>query len=352
MRLCSGFVLLRQPDNLSVDQIRAQTGIIGEFARVMDFKQKMSDMLNAYRPALLDQYKQRYVAWWNGNDFIPSITPLGVKSELAAHHTQAPHHHGPNHGARARVCEAIWGDGCVSPGPVEFIREVTAWLGLGPKMSMLDLGAGLGGPARAINEAYGIWIAGYEAEAEFAKEGMTRKAPISVFNPETVDLPKRKFDAVFSKDILYTVENKMRLLNQISKSLKPNGQFLIIDYVITEEANQSPQISAWHQIEGQHSNFWSRKHYASGFKEAHLELRVTEDLTATYMEFVTGGFRGLSKRIDTLIQQEPDPAMQTDLRRALALESQRWAIRAEAIQAGHVTPTRFNGFNLAKSKIR
>ncbi len=303
---------------------------------------------------------RKFLEWWNGFEIAGTPEPIETKPVLKVKHAEAPRDRGHDIGARARVSEALWGPGCITPGPADFIKEVTAWLGLTSEMSMLDLGAGLGGPARAITEAYGIWVTGFEAEAEIAKignelsaiAGLSKKAPVSVFDPETAELPKRKFDAIFSKEALCTVENKTRFLLQIYDSLKPNGQFFITDYLVTDKGIDSPLVVAWNAEEEKPNHFWMKQHYAAGLKEAHFEVRVTEDLTARYLGFITGGFQGLRKNIEALIGAEEDAKKQADLRRALAHESKRWAVRTEAIQAGHIAPTRFSGMVIAKTKIR
>jgi len=334
--------------------------MISEFAPVINIKRKLTDMLKTRQSAALEQHRRKLAAWWSGYDFMPLSRPPVVKPAPQVRHAEAPHHHGPSISARARVSEELWGTGCVTPGPAEFIREVTAWLGLTSEMSMLDIGAGLGGPARAIAETYGIWITAYEAEQELAKfgmelstqHGMARKVPVNLFDPESIELPKRKYDAVFCKELLYSVENKTRLLHQISDSLKEHGQFFITDYVVAEAAEGSPRIFAWNEAEGRPGYFWTRPHYGAGLNEAKFELRVSEDLTGRYLEFITEGFRELSKKMNALIGAEADPAMQSELRRALAFESQRWAARTEAMQAKDVAVIRFSGNVVVKTKIR
>lgn len=306
------------------------------------------------------EFKRWFADWWNGNDFLRATLNRGTLPGLEARHTEAPRQRGPSLPARARVSEELWGPGNLTPGPAEYIAEHTAMLGLTSEMSMIDLGAGLGGPSRAISTAFGIWITPYEEELELAKvgmeqstmHGMSRKVPVTHADFASIKWPQRKLDCFFSKETFHQVSDKAPLLAAVELALKLRGQFFIIDYVATTKSKDSSQITAWNEIEDKPSHFWTREEYAAGFAGAKLELRVTEDLTPKYTEFITEGFRGLSKKIDALVEMEKDPAMQSELRRALAYESKRWAIRAEALQSGSIAAMRFSGITNSQPQIR
>lgn len=308
-----------------------------------------------------DVYKQRFITWWNGVELLRARRRFGLSASRGIRRALAPHgHRPPGMPARLRVSQELWGEGNITPGPPGFITEQTSRLGLTAEMSMIDLGAGLGGPARAISESFGIWVTAYEEDAETAKQGMAlsvmhgmgRKVPISQATQAEVSWPTRKLDCCFTKEALHKVEQKKPLLAAMELALKPRGQFFIIDYVMPHHAKDSPRIQAWIEAEQQPCYFWAREEYAAGLAEAKLDLRVTEDLTPRYMEFITGGFRGMTKKIEALIEEEQDPAMQSDLRRALAYEAHRWAVRAEALQAGDIAVMRFSGISMTQPQIR
>ena len=307
----------------------------------------------------LGAYKLGFLKWWNGN--IPSggqEPESGAKAPAGA--VEKARSGTQDISARAIISQVLCGEGNLAPGPSADITELTGRLGLTSEMSMLDLGAGLGGPSRAINHACGIWVTAFEAIPEHAAAGMEqsimhgmgKKVPVTSFDPETIELPKRKFDCVFSKDMMHHVTDKKRLLAEIQSTLKPNGQFFIINYVITGKASDSPLVAAWNAADGQVSHFWTKEEYVAAFAAAKLELRVTEDQTAQYCAMIAESFRNLVRNMDSLITAEPDLQRQSELRRALAFESARWAVRAEALRAGHIAVTRFSGMNIVKAEIR
>lgn len=307
----------------------------------------------------LEPYKTNFIHWWNGET--PNILPLPKPAIPASKpYVSAPRFRKQEISARAIVSQALWGHGNLTPGTADFITGLTGRLGLNGEMSMLDIGAGLGGPSRAINQAYGIWITAYEAVDDHVSagmeqsvmHGMAKKVPIVKFDPETIEIPKRKFDCIFSKEMMHHIQDKPRLIKEIQSGLKPQGQFFIINYVTNHPVSQQAELSSWNQADGQTSNFWSKEEYAAAFAAANLDLRVTEDLTEQYSTMIANGFRGLKQNMEALIAEETDPDRQSDLRRALAFESNRWAVRAEALHAKQVSVVRFSGMNPVKSEIR
>ena len=82
--------------------------------------------------------------------------------------------------------------------------------GLDPAMSVLDLGAGLGGAVRTMCEKLaldGVWVTGFEVDEILVeagmglsvKYGMGEKAPVHAFDPATFAHKQASVDCVFSK---------------------------------------------------------------------------------------------------------------------------------------------------------
>lgn len=325
-------------------------------------KEKLLSWWNGYgSPALelLDRYKQAFVLWWNGDPAASSGVNLETR-QVRKRGIEAPPVKKQDLSARMTVLQALWGEGNITPGPAEFIVGLTNRLGLTSEMTLLDLGAGLGGPARAISASSGIWVTAYEEVAAVAKagmeqsimQGMAKKVAVEHVEFATVERPKRKIDCFFSKDTLHHISRKKHLLAALEEALKPNGQFLIIDYVITEKGKSNNIEADWNKADEQVSHFWTKEQYLAAFAAVKLDLRVTEDLSPKYCEMIADGFRRLTKNMESLISEETDEARQSELRRALAFESNRWAVRAEALQSGAIAVARFSGLNTLQPEIR
>lgn len=316
---------------------------MGEFQLAMDIRRKL-------------------VSWWNGYDFIQANSAPILLNKSQAGHAPTEGGYRPSISVRARVLQELWGAGNITPSSEALIRRLTVQLGLTAEMNMLDMGAGLGGPARAIYNAYGTWVTGYEDTPEIAeagmeqsvKHGVSKKVPIILVDFETVERPRRMFDRFFSKETFHRVRGKGHLLIAVEAALKPLGQFVITEYVMAEGANHSHRIAEWNKAEVKErvSHFWTRQGYTVGFDRAKLDLRVAEDLTSQHMELINDGFCGLSKKIDALIEGEKNPEMQGELRRALAFESRRWEARAEALRVGDIAVMRLSGITRLQPEIR
>src|SRR5579863_5259195 len=66
---------------------------------------------------------------------------------------------------RLTVLQWLHGPGFLIPGDATYVLEIVKPFHLSPAMTMLDLAAGLGGPARAIAEAFNTYVTGYERDS-------------------------------------------------------------------------------------------------------------------------------------------------------------------------------------------
>src|SRR5215212_3515379 len=67
---------------------------------------------------------------------------------------------------RMGVLDSLWGDGFVFPGGEAETLRLAKPLGLSSASSLLLLGAGAGGPCCSVAQNLGVWVSGYEANAE------------------------------------------------------------------------------------------------------------------------------------------------------------------------------------------
>jgi cyclopropane fatty-acyl-phospholipid synthase-like methyltransferase len=110
-------------------------------------------------------------------------------------------------------------------------------------MSLLQIGAGIGAPARTLAENFGVWVTGYEQSQTLTDagnniskmKGMSTKVNIHQYNPEERLDFERNFDRVFSKEATFTLPDKMELFNNIYKNTKSEGLFLMTDYMLINE---------------------------------------------------------------------------------------------------------------------
>jgi SAM-dependent methyltransferase len=297
--------------------------------------------------------RQRFLAWWEGYE-LAAAREAKASAKAAAEASAEPGKkaatgkpqpsgdakHQARSGkplwnaSRIQVAEKIWGDGFATPGGTDHIPTLVKPLGLNPAMSVLDLGAGLGGSTRAMAQQYGAWVTGLEynpvlAEAAMFrshKAGLGRQAPVQGFDSEKFSWPKR-VDAIFSKEMMFTVRNKEGLFDAIESCLKPRGQLLFTDYVIDKNVARGRDFDSWQEHEPVEPHTWTTDEYSIGLQKRKLDIRITEDVSETHKLIVLTAIQSLVKHLETV-------AMDRDTKMAVVEEVQLWARRIAALDAG------------------
>jgi len=120
--------------------------------------------------------------------------------------------------------------------------EFAAQLGLRPGIRALDVGSGIGGPARYLASAYGCRVTGIDLTETFVRVAtdLTRRAGLSdrvTFRQgSALALPfePASFDAATMIHVGMNIEDKAGLFAGVHKILKPGGVFGIFDIVQME----------------------------------------------------------------------------------------------------------------------
>ncbi len=115
--------------------------------------------------------------------------------------------------------------------------ELAAGLGLGPDSRVLDLGSGLGGPARTLAETWGCHVTGIDITPDFcaAATEMSRwlgmSDRVAFVQGDATDLPfdDASFDAVMTFHVAMNIAAKDRLYAEARRVLEPGGRFLVYD---------------------------------------------------------------------------------------------------------------------------
>jgi len=181
--------------------------------------------------------KWRLKAWWEGYDLddIKARLARGEDIEEIANEPEEvtePESDAPEamvwDDKRLETAQLIWGEGYCGPGGPDYVTSMSKVLGMSAKMSVAVIGAGLGGPSRVLANEFGAWITGYEQSENLADKGMAlsvkagleSKAPIKHYDPSSDEPFERTFDRAYSKEALYTVEDKPKLLQNGFDQLK------------------------------------------------------------------------------------------------------------------------------------
>lgn len=116
-------------------------------------------------------------------------------------------------------------------GGRESTREMAEMAGLQPGMEVLDVGSGIGGPARTLAAEFGCRVTGIDLTSEFcrAAEMLTEKLRLTelvkIKCSDAIDMPfdRASFDVVWSQNTFMNIEDKTRLFSEIYRVLRPGG---------------------------------------------------------------------------------------------------------------------------------
>ena len=190
--------------------------------------------------------------------------------------------------------------------------EATAQLGrrlsLSPNQSVLDVGCGVGGPARQIAGTFGCTVVGADHRFDRIIEAVLRTSALRlssrvsfhVADAEQLPFEDEVFDAVVSQATLEHVPDKMGAVREAFRVLRGAGGFGFECEALTEKAARQAEeedpsalfrILAWQQILGaagfveiEIEDMWeeSRLFYPSGSERDQIDRgeRVNVRLTA------------------------------------------------------------------------
>jgi ubiquinone/menaquinone biosynthesis C-methylase UbiE len=115
--------------------------------------------------------------------------------------------------------------------------ELASDLGLEKEMRVLDLGCGLGGPARYLAKVYGCRVTGLDLSADYChtaasltkRLGLSHRVSFVEGSGLDLPFPNGSFDAVWTQHASMNIADKARLYREIWRVLRPGGRLGIYD---------------------------------------------------------------------------------------------------------------------------
>jgi SAM-dependent methyltransferase len=122
-------------------------------------------------------------------------------------------------------------------GGVQATRDLLAQINLGPDARLLDLGSGLGGPARFIASTVGCHVTGIDLTEEFVTTARALSeltglgGRTSFVTGSALDLPfaDASFDAATLIHVGMNLPDKPALFDGVARVLRPGGVFAVYD---------------------------------------------------------------------------------------------------------------------------
>jgi sarcosine/dimethylglycine N-methyltransferase len=162
--------------------------------------------------------------------------------------------------------------------------ELAELAGITADMSVLDVGSGVGGPARFLAATYGCRVTGIDLSEPFVEAAryLTRRTgqsdQVSFQTASALELPfdDGRFHALLLQHVAMNISDRARLYREIRRVLKPSGRFATFDIVFNSGEPHYPVP-------------WARTPATSFLLTASATVETVEH----------AGFRTLASRDDT-----------------------------------------------------
>ena len=118
--------------------------------------------------------------------------------------------------------------------------ELARLAGIAADMSVLDIGSGIGGPARFLAATYGCQITGVDLSepfvdaARYLTERTGQSGQVSFQTASALELPfdDGRFDVALLQHVAMNISDRARLYREILRVLKSGGKFATFDVVL------------------------------------------------------------------------------------------------------------------------
>jgi ubiquinone/menaquinone biosynthesis C-methylase UbiE len=135
---------------------------------------------------------------------------------------------------------------------LEAIIEVAGLMQAGPSDHLLDIGSGIGGPARYFADRFGCKVTGIDLTEEFCAVarhltrllGMQDRIAFEAGDALAMPFPDATFDGAYSMNVSMNIADKSALYREIHRVLKP-GAWLVLSEIARGEGAELDYPTPW-----------------------------------------------------------------------------------------------------------
>ena len=191
----------------------------------------------------------------------------------------------------------------------EAVDDAATALGVSPGFRLLDIGSGLGGPARYIADRWGASVTALELQPDLNEtaEALTNRCGLSeVVTHLNGDIlagvvPAGSFDGIVSMLCFLHIENRAELFGHCARALVPDGQLFIDDYFALAPLTDVEQASLADKVLCPYVP--DLKTYVSDLEAAGFVDVEATDKTSDWKAFVNDRFDAFSQRRPELVDR-------------------------------------------------
>jgi len=171
-------------------------------------------------------------------------------------------------------------------GGIASTRDLARYAGLAPGLDVLDIGCGIGGPARTLAAEFGCHVTGIDLTAAFVSAaimltecvGMSATCAFREGSATAIPAADASFDCVWSQNMLMNVADKATFFAEVARVLKPGGLFA---FETVLSGNGAPiHLPAFWASRAELSHLVSRDELVRLLATAGLEGHALDDTTA------------------------------------------------------------------------
>ena len=232
--------------------------------------------------------------------------------------------------ARVAAVEALWGEGFSLPGGEPETLRLVKPLQLSSSVTLLLLGGGLGGPAKAISAGLGAWVASFEADPELCALAASRALPADGGKPRVTvaawDRAQPHFKPRSGKHALLL--EAMRgskpapLLESLAGALSPDSQIVLTELVSDDApSDRDREFAAWCRLENRQPDMPRTAEVTDALERLRFDVRVTEDMSDRHITQTLGGWR------DAVHAMSAGPRPAAHMAAAFVTEAELWLLR-------------------------
>jgi cyclopropane fatty-acyl-phospholipid synthase-like methyltransferase len=197
-------------------------------------------------------------------------------------------------------------------GGADAVDRLLASLGLTPAMTVLDVGSGLGGPARQVARNTGCEVVGVDITPSYVETAMALtdaaglSGKVDFVCSDIASLGRRDFDAAYTMHVQMNVADKGAFFAEIAKRLRPGAR--LATFEVCRSGSADPAYPAPWSIDGSDSFLATPGDLLRTVEDSGFEMVEWVDETAWILEW----FQGLGLRLAAADTAATLPALLDD----------------------------------------